>query len=116
MIGYAIICHDMPAKYALLNAEFSRKGKNIKNRIYVFEYTNCSRKIYSEFFESEYIQPALSAADHEEKKQETASLRRMPGSFQKIVSDRDYMKPWRDERGNGKRHSIFNMLVLNNFC
>lgn len=50
-------------------------------------------------FERIYIQSALSIADPEKKKQETASLLRVPDSFQKIVVVRDYMKPWRDENG-----------------
>ena len=31
--------------------------------------------------------------------QETASLVRIPDSFDKIVVVRDYLKPWQDEKG-----------------
>ena len=46
-----------------------------------------------------YIQSALSIADPEKRKQETASLLRIADSFKKIVVVKDYMKPWRDENG-----------------
>ena len=55
--------------------------------------------ITQNFLRVKYIQSALSVADPEKKKQETASLLRVPDSFQKIVVVRDYMKPWRDENG-----------------
>ena len=46
-----------------------------------------------------YIQSALSVADPEKKKQELASLTRIPDSFKKIVVVKDYLKPWRDDLG-----------------
>ena len=46
-----------------------------------------------------YIQSALTIADPEKKKQEIASLLRIPDSFKKIVVVRDYLKPWRDDNG-----------------
>ena len=45
------------------------------------------------------IQSALSIADPDKREQETASLIRIPDSFSKIVIVRDYIKPWRDEKG-----------------
>lgn len=46
-----------------------------------------------------YIQSALSIEDPAKREQETASLIRIPDSFRKIVVVRDYVKPWRDDRG-----------------
>lgn len=46
-----------------------------------------------------YIQSALTVADPEKRKQEIASLIRIPDSFGKIVVVRDYIKPWIDENG-----------------
>jgi predicted AAA+ superfamily ATPase len=46
-----------------------------------------------------YIQSALSVADPDKKAQETASLKRIPDSFTKIVVVRDYLKPARDKAG-----------------
>lgn len=46
-----------------------------------------------------YIQSALTVADPDKKAQETASLLRIPDSFEKIVVVRDYLKPQRDENG-----------------
>ena len=46
-----------------------------------------------------YIQSALTVADPEKREQETASLLHIPDSFAKIVVVRDYINPWRDERG-----------------
>ncbi|MBR1560390.1 MAG: ATP-binding protein [Clostridia bacterium] len=46
-----------------------------------------------------YIQSALTIADPEKKRQEIASLLRIPDAFKKIVVVRDYLKPWKDERG-----------------
>ncbi|MDI9469257.1 MAG: hypothetical protein QM296_03530 [Bacillota bacterium] len=46
-----------------------------------------------------YIQSALSVANPDKRKQEIASLMRIPDSFKKIVITRDYIKPWRDENG-----------------
>lgn len=46
-----------------------------------------------------YIQSALSIADSEKKKQEIASLLRIPDSFKKMVVVKDYLKPWKDDNG-----------------
>ena len=46
-----------------------------------------------------YIQSALSIADPEKKKQEIASLLRIPDSFKKMVVVKDYLKPWKDDNG-----------------
>ena len=46
-----------------------------------------------------YIQSALSVDDPDKKEQEIASLIRIPDSFKKIVVVKDYIQPWRDERG-----------------
>ncbi len=46
-----------------------------------------------------YIQSALSIDDPDKKKQEVASLLRIPDFFKKIVVVKDYIKPWRDEHG-----------------
>ena len=46
-----------------------------------------------------YIQSALSIEDPAKREQEIASLIRIPDSFRKIVVVRDYVKPWRDDRG-----------------
>ena len=46
-----------------------------------------------------YIQSALTIADPDKRRQETASLIRIPDSFSKIVVVRDYIKPWRDDNG-----------------
>ncbi len=46
-----------------------------------------------------YIQSALSVSDPEKKKQEIASLLRIPDSFKKIVVVGDYLKPMNDEHG-----------------
>ena len=45
------------------------------------------------------IQSALSIEDPDKRKQEIASLVRIPDFFRKIVVVRDYIKPWRDEQG-----------------
>ncbi len=46
-----------------------------------------------------YIQSALSIADSEKRQQEIASLIRIPDSFDKIVVVKDYIRPWKDDRG-----------------
>ncbi len=67
-------------------------GRNIRKQLEVDFVVN---KIDERF----YIQSALSIDDPEKKAQETASLQRIPDSFKKIIIVRDYMQPWRDERG-----------------
>lgn len=46
-----------------------------------------------------YIQSTLTIADPEKKKQEIASLLKIPDSFKKIVVVRDYLKPYKDTNG-----------------
>ncbi len=46
-----------------------------------------------------YIQSALSIPDDEKRRQETAPLRRIEDSFQKIIVVRDDITPWRDDNG-----------------
>ena len=46
-----------------------------------------------------YIQSALTIADPDKRKQEIASLVRIPDSFRKIVVVKDYILPWTDENG-----------------
>ena len=46
-----------------------------------------------------YVQSALTIADPEKKKQEIASLLRIPDSLKKIVVVRDFLKPYRDDHG-----------------
>ena len=46
-----------------------------------------------------YIQSALSIDDSEKKKQEIASLIRIPDSFKKIVVVKDYIQPYFDDNG-----------------
>ena len=46
-----------------------------------------------------YIQSALSVDDPEKRRQEIASLIRIPDSFAKMVVVRDFIRPWRDESG-----------------
>ena len=46
-----------------------------------------------------YIQSALSVEDPEKKEQESASLLRIPDSFQKIVVVRDFIYPRQDDKG-----------------
>ena len=70
----------------------TEEGKKIRKQLEVDFVVNRGSKRY-------YIQSALTVADTEKKKQETASLIRIQDSFRKIVVVRDYMKPWRDENG-----------------
>ncbi len=46
-----------------------------------------------------YIQSALSIDDPDHRKQEIASLIRIPDSFRKIVVVKDYIMPWQDDYG-----------------
>lgn len=46
-----------------------------------------------------YIQSALSITDPEKRKQEIASLLRIPDSFTKYVVVKDYLEPWQDDHG-----------------
>jgi predicted AAA+ superfamily ATPase len=67
-------------------------GKKVRKQLEVDFVVNRGNDRY-------YIQSALSIADPEKKKQEIASLLRIPDSFKKIVVVRDYMKPWKDDNG-----------------
>ena len=68
------------------------EGKKIRKQLEVdFVVNRGDRRIY--------IQSALSVADPAKRKQEIASLIRIPDSFDKIVVVRDHIKPWID--GNG---------------
>lgn len=49
--------------------------------------------------ERHYIQSALTIEDPEKRKQEIASLVRIPDSFNKIVVVKDRIKPWKDDKG-----------------
>ena len=46
-----------------------------------------------------YIQSALSVGDGEKRRQEIASLTRVPDSFKKIVVVKDAIIPWHDDNG-----------------
>ena len=67
-------------------------GKKIRKQLEVDFVVNKGDKRF-------YIQSALSIADPDKKAQETASLKRIPDSFAKIVVVRDYLKPVRDDAG-----------------
>ena len=67
-------------------------GKNARKQLEVDFVVNRGDERY-------YIQSALSIDDPDKKKQEIASLLRIPDSFKKIVVVKDYIKPWRDEHG-----------------
>lgn len=70
----------------------TNEGKNARRQLEVDFVVNRGDERY-------YIQSALSIDDPEKKREETASLVRIPDSFKKIVIVRNYIKPWRDERG-----------------
>ena len=67
-------------------------GKKVRKQLEVDFVVNRGNDRY-------YIQSALTIADPEKKKQEIASLLRIPDSFKKIVVVRDYLKPYKDEKG-----------------
>ena len=67
-------------------------GKKVRKQLEVDFVINRGNDRY-------YIQSALSITDPEKKKQEIASLLRIPDSFKKIVVVRDHMKPWKDDNG-----------------
>jgi len=69
-----------------------KDGKNIRKQLEVDFVVNRGDERY-------YIQSALSIDEPEKKSQETASLRKIPDSFRKIVVVKDYIKPWQDENG-----------------
>jgi hypothetical protein len=67
-------------------------GKKIRKQLEVDFVINKGNDRY-------YIQSALNISDTEKRKQEIASLIRIPDSFKKIVVVKDYLKPWKDEKG-----------------
>jgi len=67
-------------------------GKKVRKQLEVDFVVNRGDERY-------YIQSALSIDDPEKRKQEIASLIKIPDSFKKIVVVKDYMKSWRDENG-----------------
>lgn len=69
-----------------------KDGKKIRKQLEVDFVVNRGDERY-------YIQSALSIDDPDKKNQETASLRKIPDSFRKIVVVKDYIKPWQDENG-----------------
>ncbi len=68
------------------------EGKNVRKQLEVDFVVNRGD-------ERCYIQSAVSVDDQDKRKQETASLIRIPDSFRKIVVVKDYIKPWIDEYG-----------------
>ncbi len=68
------------------------EGKKVRKQLEVDFVINRGNDRY-------YIQSALSITDPEKKKQEIASLLRIPDSFKKMVVVKDYIKPWRDDNG-----------------
>ena len=68
------------------------EGKKLRKQLEVDFVVNRGDERY-------YIQSALSIAEPEKRKQEIASLIRIPDSFKKIVITKDYIKTWRDENG-----------------
>ena len=70
----------------------AENGKKVRKQLEVDFVVNRGGDRY-------YIQSALTIADPEKKKQEIASLLRIPDSFKKIVVVRDYLKPWKDDNG-----------------
>ncbi len=67
-------------------------GKKVRKQLEVDFVINRGNDRY-------YIQSALSIADPEKKKQEIASLLKIPDSFKKMVVVKDFLKPWRDDNG-----------------
>ena len=68
------------------------EGKNFRNSLEIDFVVNRG-------FQRYYIQSALTIADPDKRKQEIASLIRIPDSFSKIVVVRDNIHPWKDENG-----------------
>ena len=67
-------------------------GKKIRKQLEIDFVVNRGDERY-------YIQSALSISDPDKKRQEIASLIRIPDSFKKITVVKDYMKSWQDENG-----------------
>lgn len=70
----------------------TNEGKNIRKQLEVDFVINRGNERY-------YIQSALSIDNEDKRKQEIASLLRIPDSFKKIVNVKDYINPWMDENG-----------------
>lgn len=70
----------------------TNEGKNIRKQLEVDFVINRGNEKY-------YIQSALSIDNEDKRKQEIASLLRIPDSFKKIVIVKDYINPWMDENG-----------------
>ena len=70
----------------------TNEGKNIRKQLEVDFVINRGNERY-------YIQSALSIDNEDKRKQEIASLLRIPDSFKKIVIVKDYINPWMDENG-----------------
>lgn len=68
------------------------EGKKMRKQLEVDFVVNHGNERY-------YIQSAFSIAKPEKRKQEIASLIRIPDSFKKIVITKDYIKSWKDENG-----------------
>ena len=73
-------------------ATMDEEGKKIRKQLEVDFVLNRGNDRY-------YIQSALSISDPEKKKQEIASLLRIPDSFKKMVVVKDNLKPWKDDNG-----------------
>lgn len=67
-------------------------GKKVRRQLEVDFVANKGSRRY-------YIQSAFSIDNEEKRKQETASLLRVPDSFKKIVVVKDDLIPWHDETG-----------------
>lgn len=70
----------------------TEEGKNIRKQLTVDFVVNRGD-------DRCYVQSALSVEDSEKRKQEIASLIRIPDSFKKLVVVKDFIKPWRDDHG-----------------
>lgn len=81
-------------------------GKQEKKQLEIDFVANLGSRRY-------YIQSALSIADEEKKRQEKASLVRVPDSFKKMIVVKDVMKVQRDEYGIVTM-SIYDFLLNEN--
>ena len=70
----------------------NKNGNSMRTQLEIDFVANKASKRY-------YIQSALLIADEEKRRQETNSLNRVADSFKKIVVVKDYVVPWRDEKG-----------------
>ncbi len=82
---------DVDVGVVVQNAR-SEDGKNIRKQLEVDFVVNRGDERF-------YIQSSLSVADEEKRKQEMASLIRIPDSFKKLVVVKDFIKSWRDDYG-----------------